>query len=71
MCCETFNSLDIPAGKEIDLIRSLKTGLANLLKKNLSAEEIIIEPIKEESQKCRVEIEEFVDNLKSFLNNLK
>ncbi len=30
-----------------------------------------MEPIKDESQKCRAEIEEFVDDLKSFLNNLK
>lgn len=41
--------MDIAAGKEIDLIRGLKTGLMNLLKKNASAEEIILEPIKEES----------------------
>lgn len=45
--------------------------MINLLKKNLQAEEVIMVPIKEESSKCRVEIEQFVDDLKNFMANLK
>ncbi len=30
-----------------------------------------MQPIKEESQKCRSEIEEFVNNLKNFIADLK
>ncbi len=45
--------------------------MTNLLKKNHLAEETINEPIKEESQKCRVEIDQFVDGLKNFIINIK
>jgi hypothetical protein len=45
--------------------------MVNLLKKNVQAEEVIMEPIKDESSKCKIEIDQFVDDLKNFMANLK